>query len=580
MTEQERRIGVYVCHCGGNISDYVDVDQVVAAAQGEPGVVVARQMMFACSDSGQSDMERDIEEQHLDGLVVASCSPKLHVVTFRGVAKRAGLNPYEYTQVNVREQASWIHSEDAQGTTDKAIHLVKAGIARTLLTEPLEPIVVETTQRTLVVGGGVAGLRAAIGLADIGLGVFLVEREAVLGGWVGTFGAMYPTGKDGKQLVAELIEGIRQRPSIRVFTEAEMVSKSGSFGNYEVGIRVGGASPETLTVEVGSIVVTTGVDTYQPEVGEYGYGIDGVVTLPEFKALIDAADGPLVHAGRPVRSVAYIYCVGSREPAGEPGANEYCSRYCCAATVATSVQLASRDAAVHQYHLYRDMRTYGKFETMYTESRKLGSVYLKFADDAPPTVARTDSGGLLVTVRDVLTGNEELAIPADLVVLVTGMIPRRNEELIGVLKLPVDKDGFFNEIHPKLRPVETVVDGVFIAGACQGPKNSSESVASGLAAVTQSAVILKKGFAELDPLVAVVHTDACTACGLCLDACPYGAIEMGLAGDRQVAVISETGCKGCGGCVPYCPENAIDLLGYTDAQITAMIDKLLEVPVA
>ncbi len=580
MTEQERRIGVYVCHCGGNISDYVDVDQVVAAAQGEPGVVVARQMMFACSDSGQSDMERDIEEQHLDGLVVASCSPKLHVVTFRGVAKRAGLNPYEYTQVNVREQASWIHSEDAQGTTDKAIHLVKAGIARTLLTEPLEPIVVETTQRTLVVGGGVAGLRAAIGLADIGLGVFLVEREAVLGGWVGTFGAMYPTGKDGKQLIAELIEGIRQRPSIRVFTEAEMISKSGSFGNYEVGIRVGGANPETLLVEVGSIVVTTGVDTYQPEVGEYGYGIDGVVTLPEFKALIDAATGPLMHNGRPIRSVAYIYCVGSREPAGEPGANEYCSRYCCAATVATSVQLASRDAAVHQYHLYRDMRTYGKFETMYTESRKLGSVYLKFADDAPPTVARSDSGGLLVTMRDVLTGSEELAIPADLVVLVTGMIPRRNEDLIGVLKLPVDKDGFFNEIHPKLRPVETVVDGVFIAGACQGPKNSSESVASGLAAVTQSAVILKKGFAELDPLVAVVHTDACTACGLCLDACPYGAIEMGLAGDRPVAVISETGCKGCGGCVPYCPENAIDLLGYTDAQVTAMIDKLLEVPVA
>jgi heterodisulfide reductase subunit A len=304
------------------------------------------------------------------------------------------------------------------------------------------------------------------------------------------------------------------------------------------------------------------------------------VTLPEFKKILDASDGQLVHAGRPVRSIAYIYCVGSREPAGEPGANEYCSRYCCAATVATSVQLAAKDATVHQYHLYRDMRTYGKFETMYTESRKLGSVYLKFADDAPPTVARTESGSLLVTVRDVLTGNEELAIPADLVVLVTGMIPRRNEELIGVLKLPVDKDGFFNEIHPKLRPVETVVDGVFIAGACQGPKNSSESVASGLAAVTQSAVILKKGFAELDPLVAIVHTDACTACGLCLNACPYGAIEMGLAGERAVAVISETGCKGCGGCVPYCPENAIDLLGYTDAQITAMIDKLLEVPVA
>jgi heterodisulfide reductase subunit A2 len=577
MTADPRRIGVYVCHCGGNISDYVDIDQVVAAAQAEPGVVVARQMMFACSDSGQGEMERDIEEQQLDGMVVASCSPKLHVTTFRGVAKRAGLNPYEYTQVNVREQASWIHAEDAQGTTDKAVQLVKAGVARTRLTEPLEPLVVETTPRTLVIGGGVAGLRAAIGLADIGLGVFLVEREPVLGGRVGTLEEMYPTGKNGKALIADLLAQIRERPAIRMFTEAEMISKTGSFGNYQVGIQVGGSNPETLTVEVGSIVVTTGVDTYTPEIGEYGYGIDGVVTLPELKAMIDASSGRLTHNGRPVGTIAYIYCVGSREPAGEPGANEFCSRYCCAATVAASVQLSSRDAKLHQYHLYRDMRTYGKFETMYTESRELGSVYLKFGPEAPPAVTQREGGGLLVTVKDLLTGPEELAIPADLVVLVTGMVPRRNEELINILKLPVDKDGFFNEIHPKLRPVETMVDGVFIAGACQGPKNSSESVASGLAAVTQSAVILKKGFAELDPLVAIVHADACTGCGECVSACPYAAIEMGTVGDRAVALISETGCKGCGGCVPVCPENAIDLRGYTDAQITAAIDKLLEV---
>lgn len=580
MTDQQRRIGVYVCHCGGNISDYLDVDQVVAAAQAEPGVVVARQMTFACSDAGQQDMEHDIDEQGLDGLVVASCSPKLHVTTFRGVAKRAGLNPYEYTQVNVREQASWIHSDDAQGTTDKAIHLVKAGIARTLLTEPLEPIVVETTPRTLVIGGGVAGLRAAIGLADIGIGVFLVEREPELGGWVGGLGSMYPNGKNGRELVAGLIEAVRQRPAIRVFTEAEMISKAGSFGNYEVGIRVAGAEPETLSAEVGSIVVTTGVDTYTPDDDEYGYGIDGVMTLPQFKSLIDSADGPLLHEGRPVRSVAYIYCVGSREPASKPEAREYCSRYCCAATVATSVEMAARDEQVRQYHLYRDMRTYGKYETMYTESRKLGSVYLKFADDDPPTVAGRDGGGLLVSVRDQLTAGAALDIPVDLVVLVTGMVPRQNKDLVNVLKLPLDKDGFFNEIHPKLRPVETVVDGVFIAGSCQAPRNSSESVASGLAAVTQSAVILKKGYAELDPLVAVVNAEACAESGDCLDACPYDAIAMQTTDGRKVAVISEGNCKGCGGCVPVCPENAIDLLGYTDAQVTAMIDKLLEVPVA
>ena len=578
MTDQERRIGVYVCHCGGNISDYVDVDQVVAAAQGEPGVVVARQMMFACSDSGQTDMERDIEEQHLDGLVVASCSPKLHVVTFRGVAKRAGLNPYEYTQVNVREQASWIHSDDAQGTTDKAISLVKAGIARTRLSEPLEPIVVETTQKTLVVGGGVAGLRAAIGLADIGLGVFLVEREAVLGGWVGTFGEMYPTGKNGRALIAELVEGIRQRPSIRVFTEAEMISKAGSFGNYEVGIQVGGSSPETLSVEVGSIVVTTGFETYAPEVGEFGYGIDGVVTLPEFKAMIDASSGPLVHDGRPVRTVAYVYCVGSREPAGEPGANEYCSRYCCAATVAASVQLASRDARIHQYHLYRDMRTYGKFETMYTESRKLGSVYLKFADDAPPTVARTDAGGLLVTVRDVLTGGEELAIPADLVVLVTGMIPRQNQQLVSVLKLPVDKDGFFNEIHPKLRPVETASMASSSPVRARGRRTRARAWCAGGRRDPERGhpgERLRRARATRRDR----PPDACTAAASAWTPARTAPSRWAPPATSR-AVISQTGCKGCGGCVPICPENAIDLIGYTDAQITAMIDKLVEVPVA
>jgi heterodisulfide reductase subunit A len=363
-----------------------------------------------------------------------------------------------------------------------------------------------------------------------------------------------------------------------------MVSKAGSFGNYVVGLRVGGPGSETLSVEVGSIVVATGFDTYTPEVGEYGYGIDGVITLPELKELIDTTSGPLAYRGRRVRDVAYVYCVGSREPEDKPDGNRYCSRYCCAATVAASVQLASRDAEVHQFHLYRDIRTFGRYETMYTESRQLGSVFLKFAADAPPQVTREDDGRLLVTVSDLLTGGERVAIPADLVVLVTGMVPRANAELTGILKLPLGGDGFYNEIHPKLRPVETAIDGVYIAGACQGPRNSSESVASGLAAVTQSGVILKRGFAELDPLVAFVHPDACTACGECLTTCPYNAIEMtagtGASGANGIATISETTCKGCGGCVPLCPENAIDLRGYTDGQVSAMIDGLLEAVVA
>ena len=574
-----RRIGVYVCHCGGNISDYVDVEKVISDIQDSGDVVVAKTAMFACSDATQQDMVADIQAQGLDGLVVASCSPKLHTYTFRAVAGRAGLNPYEYSQVNIREQCSWVHTDDREAATAKATALVNAGISRTRLTTPLEPMVVETLPHTLVIGGGVAGLRAAVGLADIGLRVTLVERELQLGGWVGGFGTMYPHGRDGHELIETLVAEVRKRPAITVLTGAEVVGKAGSFGNYLVSVRIGGEGSAALEVAVGSIVVATGFESYQPEIGELGYGIDGVVTLPDFKALVDTnGAGPLAWHGRRVRSLAYVYCVGSRQPADAPDANQYCSRFCCAATVQASVQVAGLDPAIRQFHLYRDMRTYGKFEPLYTESRKAGSVFLKFAPEAPPEVRREDGGGLTVTVHDLLTENAELAIPVDLVVLVTGMIPRANQELVDVLKLPAGSDGFFNEIHPKLRPVETVVDGVLIAGACQGPKTSAESVASGLAAVTHSAAVLKKGYTELDPLVAIVDPIACTACGDCLTACPYDAISMTEGADRHAAVISPTGCKGCGGCVPICPENAIDLLGYTDAQVSAMIESLAAVP--
>jgi heterodisulfide reductase subunit A len=492
------------------------------------------------------------------------------------VAKRSGMNPYEYNQANIREQCSWTHTDDRAGATSKAIGLVRGVIGRTRLTEALEPLVVETTQKALIVGGGITGLRSAIGMADIGLGVFLVEREAELGGWVGRFGPIFPHERDGRELIAGLVVEIKKRPSIKVFTRAEVVTKTGTFGNYQVGIRVAADPPQTITAEVGSIVVATGFDSYQPAENEFGTGLDAVLTLPEFKDLVDHADGPLRHNGRPVRSLAYIYCVGSRQPDG----NEYCSRFCCTATAHLSIRVAALDPRLRQYHLYRDIRTYGNFELLYTEARKSGAVYVKYPDDAPPVVSVEAGGGLAVAVRDLLSGDEELEIPVDLVVLVTGMVPRKNEEMVGLLKLPIGRDGFFNEIHPKLRPVETMVDGVLIAGACQGPKCSAESVASGLAAVTQSASVLKKGVAELDPLVATVDPDRCTWCGKCETACPYGAIEKLSLNGREVATISEAGCKGCGGCVPICPENAIDLRGYTDAQITAMIDGLLEEAIA
>ncbi|MFZ0530190.1 MAG: FAD-dependent oxidoreductase, partial [Propionicimonas sp.] len=452
--------------------------------------------------------------------------------------------------------------------------LVRAGVARTRLSDPLEPLVIQTVPRALVVGGGIAGLRAAIGLADVGIAAVLIEREARLGGWVGQFGATFPDDASGAEEVAGLLEEIRARRDITTYTNAELTGKSGTFGNYTVELTLHrDGSDKTLTVDVGSIIVATGFDAYAPEEAEFGYGMQGVVTLPEFKELVDAApSGTLTHAGRPVRSIAYVYCVGSRQ---EAGGNEYCSKYCCTATIHASLQVGRIDPSIRQFHLYRDIRTYGRNELLYNACRDAGSTFLKFADDQPPAVATLPSGGLGVTITDLLTESRELTIPVDLVVLVTGMVPRENGGLVGVLKLPVGSDGFFNEIHPKLRPVETVVDGVMIAGSCQSPRTVGESVAAGLAAVAQSAALLKKGFAELEPLVARVNPDSCVGAGDCLTACPYDAITSIEWNGRSIASVDPATCKGCGGCVPVCGRDAIDLLGYTDQQMRAAIEELI-----
>ncbi len=561
-----RRLAVYVCQCGGNIGDYVDADRVIDAVRDLPDVRVARRAMFTCSDTNQQEMVDDVEREGLDGFVVACCSPKLHECTFRGVAARAGVNPYRVTQVNIREQCSWTHTDDSAGATRKAVRLVSAGIARARLAEPLEPLEVATTPRVAVIGGGVAGMRASIGLADAGLEVCLVERTAGLGGHVNELGELFPRGVRGRSLVDRMREEIARRPAISVHTSARVVAKAGTYGNYTVTVREG---DETAEVAVGQIIVATGFDAYEPTAGEFGYGSRRVVTLPQLRQRLLEAPGPLTHLGAPVRSIAYVYCVGSRGPD-----HAYCSRYCCSAAVHASLLVAERDPAVHQYHLYRDLRTYGRNEVLFSESRRRGSAYLRFADDDPPRV-ECGADAIRVTVHDLLTAGEELTIDADLLVLVTGMVPRENDELAGVLKLPVGRDGFFNEIHPKLRPVETVVDGVLLAGACQSPKSSAESVSSGMAAAAQATSVLKRGVALLNPEVAIVDPVRCDGCGECVGACPFGAIELhGTDGSRSATVVA-AGCKGCGACAPACPTGAIDLQGYTDAEMRATILGLL-----
>jgi heterodisulfide reductase subunit A len=520
-------------------------------------------------------MIADIRSQGLDGLVIAACSAKLHLFTFRSAAERAELNPYKYVHVNLREQCSWAHTDDPEGATEKAIRMVSAGIARAARARALETIRLETEQRALIIGAGVAGLRAALALDDIGISVVLVERASEPGGRVARLGAMYPSEAPGREIVAELLREVRARPAIELETSARVVEKSGCVGDFTVRIRKHGGEESEL--RVGAILVTTGFAPFTPATGEYGYGSPAVVTLPEFREMLDRG-GPLMRAGREVRSVAYIYCVGSRQDPGCAGASNHCSRYCCNAAMHAAL-LAPRDGDLEQFHLYRDIRTYGKYEALYERARAEGSVFIRFSEEDPPRV-ELDHGAPVIHVKDLLTGGEMLEMRPDLVVLVTGMVPAENQDLIDVLKVPVGKDGFLNEVHPKLRPVETLINGVMIAGACQGPKNCTESAASALSAAAKAGALLKRGYVELEPLAATVETEACEWCDACETACPYGAISRVERDGKAVAAVNDAICKGCGACVPVCARDALHVRGLRDVEVTDMIDAMArEVPV-
>jgi heterodisulfide reductase subunit A len=573
---RERKIGVVVCQCGGNISDYVDVEKVRATLEKEKGVASAQIEMFACSEAGQQDAIRVIREKKLNGIVVCSCSPKLHTSTFRAMAERAGLNPYQYTQVNIREQDSWAHTHDRAGATEKAIQLVRGGVAKTALSEPLERMRVETLPQAVVIGAGVAGLRASLALSDLGISVHLVEKAPAAGGQVARWGDLFPNDKVGRELVDQVLLSVGSRDNITTYLSSEVVEKTGRLGAFDVTVRTG--TGDTIALRVGAIVVATGFEPYTPPAGEFGYGLDGVVTLPEFKELLADRPDRLTYHGRDVRSIVYVYCVGSRDASGG-SSRTYCSRYCCTATSHIATVVNGLDRSVHQFHLFRDVRTYGRYEAIYEKALRAGSVFLRYSEEDPPTVS-DEHGTLVVRVRDRLMGGEEVEVRPDLVVLVTGMVPRASPTLVQALKLPVGSDGFFREVHVKLRPVETVVDGVFIVGAAQGPKNVAESVASALAGVSKTAALLLKGYVNLDPLVARVDPSLCTWCDECTKACPYGAVEKVAYGEKEVAEVNAVLCKGEGACVPVCPKQAVSVLGYTNEQITSMIDAMAREVVA
>lgn len=567
----KKRIGVYVCHCGGNISDYVDIEQVKAAVKDEEGVFMVKNTIFACSDSTQKEMVADIQANQLDAIVVASCSPKLHVPTFRGVADRAGLNHHHYVQVNIREQGSWAHSDQPANATTKAIHLVKAGIKRAFESEALTSMTIPAVNVVAVIGAGIGGLRSAIALADMGSEVYLIEKAAKAGGQVAEFGPVFTSDLLGSKLIETLVEEVSKRPNIKLFTNAELLTKKGSIGDFDLEVQVGEA---ILPLHVGAFVVNTGFDNYQPVDNEFGYGLhDNVVTLPEFKKLIEAAPAkkPLVINGKTVQDIAYVYCVGARQDEG----NTYCSRYCCTAAVHSSVEAFKKFPDITNLHFHRGIRTYGKQELLYEQSNRNGDIYIQFDTKNTPKVELRGKDTWIST-KDLLTKNQALEAKVDLVVLVTSMVASKNKKLDSLLKLPLGRDGFYNEIHMKLRPVETVIEGVLIAGSCQSPKNILETLNSSMAAAAKANAMLTKGEMTLDPTLARINPAACVWCDACTNICPYDAIVPVEYEGKTVASVNIGNCKGCGHCTPVCPTDAIDLAGFTNAQMEGMIDALAQ----
>ena len=648
MDEDKRpRIGVYVCHCGGNISDYIDVKKVAEEIGKEANVVVAKDVMFACSDSSQNEMVEDVKTNKIDRLIVASCSPRLHEITFRNVSQRAGLNPYTYYHVNIREQSSWAHTDDKDGATQKALRQIRSALAYSRLSEPLEGIRAKSTPAVMIVGGGAAGLRAAIDLANAGIAVHIIEKEPFLGGRVPQLSTVYPTGDSGREVITKLVNEALSKENVAIYTNSEIGSIDGYVGNFEVeivtkpryfkascptvtslaedskgelpnefdyGLTKRGAiilppypqaypntpcldrehcstdclsrlqtvydpqtldlaaKPESIRIKVGSIIVATGFDPYEPKIGEFGYGLyKNVLTLQQLHRTIDLGFPHTIH------DVAFIYCVGSRQtPTDEnENLNKYCSRYCCNATMNASLSLLSQFKGLRLYHIYRDIRTYGLNEALFESASKEGIVFLKYSEENPPIVAEKD-GKLIVRVKDILTPiDEELEIPVDAVVLVTGMVPRKeSEKLYSMLKISRGKDKFLLEIHPKLKPVETAIAGVYIAGTAQAPRDIRETLASAEAAAAKATNIALKEELVLEPFVAQVSQENCALNKECIQECKYSAIEIKENGGVQHAWVNPARCTGCGACVAVCPTGAIQLKGLGNQQIEAMINAM------
>ena len=660
------RIGVFICHCGTNIAGTVNIPELLEAAKQMPNVVFVDDNKYTCSEPGQASVRDAIVANHLDRVVIGSCSPRMHERTFRRTVASAGLNSYLLEIANLREHCSWVHSDSGEATA-KAIELVRKAVSKVAYHEALFPKQIGLTKRALVIGGGIAGIQAALDIANSGYEVVLVEREPSIGGRMAQLDKTFPTLDCSACILSPKMVDVAQHPNITLLTYAEVQNVKGYVGNFEVEIRqrakkvdhktctgcgtcwqkcpekvlsefdvgVGertaiyipftqavppkpvidvencrytrylrfveageeGKKPpqcricerlcptgaidweqqdEVITEKVGAIVVSTGYQTFDPSAyGEYGGGMyPDVITGLELERLMCASgptEGEVIRPsdGAHPKTVVFVSCVGSRD---DRMGRSYCSKVCCMYMAKHAIMLKEHDPEVQSYIFYIDVRAGGKdFEEFARRAQEEAeAIYLR----GRISKIYQDGKKLIVCGEDSLIGRP-VQIAADLVVLATAMEPSDGAaELARILNISYDANNFFMEAHVKLRPVETQTDGIFLAGACIGPRDIPESVAQGSAAGVKVAALFSQATLITDPMTSVVDSTKCSGCFLCQEICPFNAIDSQVLDSRTVAVVNEGLCKGCGLCVAACRGGAVKLRGFTDQQLLAEVGAL------
>ncbi|UCE45745.1 MAG: CoB--CoM heterodisulfide reductase iron-sulfur subunit A family protein [Methanobacteriota archaeon] len=616
--EKKPRIGVFICHCGSNIGGFVDVKAVTEYASTLPDVVYATDNLYTCAEDGLNNIKESIKEHNLDRVVVSSCTPRTHAPLFQRTCEAAGVNKYMFTFVNIREHCSWVHMKEKEKATQKAKDLVRMGVARARFLEPQEETKIDVTPAALVVGGGVAGMTAALSLANMGFPVHLVEKEKELGGFVKNLHGLMMTKKSANEAIQPLIDKVNAQKNITQYVNSHVATVEGFIGNYDVSIGTEGS--ESKEVKVGAIIVATGAIPLVPE-GLFGYKEHpNVVTSMEFEELCNKKEIPKL------KSVAFIQCAGAR---GQKVS--YCSRICCNVAIKTAINIAeNRDnmlgateekaeaeagqvveepaaemkaedeglerrrrrrgrgrreadeaadeggapsSGVEITVFNRDVMAYGvEHELEFNKAREKRVKFIRYLPDNLPKVSTKD--GKLEVGYFHETLKMERTMPVDMVILSTPLVSQPDAATLSqLLKVPLGQDGFFQEAHVKLRPVDFATDGVYVCGTCRGPADIAEAASQASAAASRAAIPLANGYVQAEALTSRVDETKCTGCGTCVEVCPYGALRKNDDGISEVIVAA---CKGCGCCGATCPEGAITMTHYTDQQLLAEAKAALE----